>query len=74
MGSEWQPIETAPRGGKLLLLWNADIQWIGYVLNDGQSDTWFNWFPGELWSGASPFDGYRMPTHWMPLLEPPDGQ
>ena len=58
----WRPIETAPRTGVSLLLyqpWRSgyDTRLIGHYAN--------GWViqHGELWDVE--------PTHWMPLPEPP---
>ena len=55
----WQPIETAPRDGKLIVVytkgiidiafWNGGLEyWVTFAFNRGKS-----------------------PTHWIPLPEPP---
>jgi hypothetical protein len=60
----WQPIETAPKGGKWVLLWwpaVTDAPFVGYcVLGEWRAAT-----SGDKWS-RSPG-----PTHWMPLPAPP---
>lgn len=58
-GSEWQPIENAPRDGTPILA--ADKGRYAYVAE---------WIPANrVWIGA---DGmYWEPTHWMPLPGPP---
>lgn len=55
---EWQPIETAPRDGTWLLLWDGGCRLIGHF------------YPPEgRWDNA---DGDELkPTHWTPLPEPP---
>ena len=67
--TDWRPIETAPRDGTHLLLFDdrdrmlieADIA-IGWW-QDGE---WRDW--GDIGcSGLFPYE----PTHWMPLQEPP---
>lgn len=58
---EWQPIETAPRDGRTVLIFTnrpirqwAIARWIGAPHN--------HWGDGyERWDA----------THWMPLPEPP---
>lgn len=68
--SEWQPIETAPRDGRPILLWCNDRQYVC----------------GEFWSRADGSAGWEIghridgtviclglpATHWMPLPEPPE--
>ncbi len=54
---QWQPIETAPRDGTPLLVWDGDVPIIAY---------WHR----AAWR-YSP-KGYTChPTHWMPLPPPP---
>ena len=55
--SEWQPIETAPKDGKLILLWVPGKEY-GLMKWEG------------IWDDR--LHGCRGPTHWMPLPEPPD--
>jgi hypothetical protein len=59
----WQAIETAPRDGLSVLLYEGfepAVQSGYWRADDGE------WARG---SGTSPF--WRVPTHWMPLPEPP---
>jgi hypothetical protein len=66
----WQPIETAPLQKILLLFAVTDISENGEVRNwkmaTGSAD-----HRGWLWGGhmVQPWD--VVPTHWMPLPEPP---
>ncbi len=56
----WQPIETAPRDGREVLLWVHGIYVIG----------WYH--RGEWRHGPK---GYAVsPTHWRPLPTPPECQ
>lgn len=75
----WQPIETAPKDGTVVLLfgtWAGEIAGvddaktvdIGYW-RGGSSD-----YDGDDWWRLSTGDAYSCwmkPTHWMPLPEPP---
>lgn len=57
--SEWQPIETAPKD-TYVLLWcdeASDVPMVGYF--------------GNRWELAHADGDPFMPTHWMPLPEPP---
>jgi hypothetical protein len=58
--SDWQPIETAPKDGTRVLIYEPNTEEGGSVLlgkyEDGQ---WHD------------LDFNRNPTHWMPLPEPP---
>ena len=66
--SEWQPIETAPKDGTVILQWHpCGNLWPAYYLI-------VQWSPScEAW--MSPIDtdsSYFFPgTHWMPLPAPP---
>lgn len=70
---QWQPIETAPKDGTRILIYQPDGQWksrrdrrleyidVAYWHTPGNPE-----HPG-FWTGGLT---YR-PTHWMPLPEPP---
>jgi len=76
---EWQPIETAPKDGRVVLLFGI---WAGEIHGEydeptidigswggGKSD-----YPGNDWWHLTTGDNYACwmrPTHWMPLPEPP---
>ena len=79
--SEWQPIETAPKGGSRVLLASG-----GYVAI-GAWDAWLRHPDGRVvgleahcnpaalvdcwrWDGEG-FECNPPPTHWMPLPEAP---
>ncbi len=84
--TEWQPIETAPRTGKRILLyssrddsykvgrWNAsDIDDLGYDADDAPEPCFMD---EATRITNSEFGGYwdhpKPPaTHWQPLPEPP---
>ena len=55
---EWQPIETAPKDGKRILLFNCGEHCIGYRPEDCPDD------------GAVVDFTRCYPTHWMPLSQP----
>lgn len=64
--STWQPIETAPKDGRLLLVFDRSGR--------GSMVAWYDlgsWQSHEL---DSPWGGNYCPTptHWMPLPEPPE--
>lgn len=79
--ANWQPIETAPVM-KTILLWAATD-----IANDGKVRNWRmeTGFYHEGWKGADSQRDYSpwnwggshvppwgtLPTHWMPLPEPP---
>jgi len=58
----WQPIETAPKDGTLVLVCvNSQNFEKPFVYIRG-------WYPSFGWDG----DGAEKVTHWMPLPEPPN--
>lgn len=71
---EWQPIETAPKDGTKVILYNgnraASAQWFDKFEkceNDQFPQT--GWFEGISY-GYHCF--FYSPTHWIPLPEPPN--
>lgn len=64
--SEWQPIETAPVDGSLILICGFGTK--GYFVADAKFDG--EWMMFDQWD-----DSYSAPclqcSHWMPLPEPP---
>ena len=60
--TEWLPIETAPKDGRSVLLYQ-----------DGSIETGF-WYVGSLYQHWECFKGIMDPTHWMPLPKPPTEQ
>jgi hypothetical protein len=79
----WQPIETAPRDGRDVLIFiPAVVLERGLVLHhscvtaafctdaEDPNARWsLSWVSGYDWEG--PLDD-RQPTHWMPLPDPPE--
>lgn len=77
----WQPIETAPKDGSIILLaggvWGDDdmevaarvmcARWYKSNLYD---DAFWNACEAECGHSIFPYKG---PTHWMPLPSPPEG-
>jgi hypothetical protein len=55
--SEWQPIETAPKDGRTVLVW---VGWVQTAKWDG--DGWADNYEGEE---------LPEPTDWMPTPDPP---
>ena len=71
----WQPIETAPRDGSTLMLYDPAVR--SFRLGSWREDD-FMPDEGEMWLDNSHDDfscGFAScplcPTHWMPLPEPP---
>lgn len=67
--SEWQPIETAPHRGQVLLYLNGDMYVGVWTQNPYTGD--------EAFAVADLGEHGRAivhPTHWMPLPEPPENE
>ena len=61
----WQPIESAPMDGTLVLLF-----WQRFVPNG--NDGWaVGKFEDGRWTDDEGECGWRQPTHWQPLPAPP---
>lgn len=59
---EWQPIETAPKDGTDILTWtHLPDAFNPYIVVKWKRGTWV---------AVDPLGEY-LPTHWMPLPEPP---
>ncbi len=56
----WQPIETAPSDGKPIL-----------VVGGYESKATIRGADGEWWRRARREGSKSVPSHWMPLPEPP---
>lgn len=82
---DWQPIETAPRDGTKILIWDAGENGFGQVVaryetRDGWapigSTTDLQWIGRIRWHVAAQMylgahQLIKTPTHWMPLPAPP---
>ena len=83
---KWQPIETAPKDGTEILLYNEDgnIESGNWVEAEpdgtdcmGSDAGWMSFsgftFPGRSFGNPDYFTKQQAPpTHWMPLPEPPE--
>lgn len=78
--SEWQPIETAPKDGTLVLLTIGTHTGVGRwavisrrdTLNDTDDDVAvFDYEFGWRSPNDKRING-KQPTHWMPLPQPPE--
>ena len=58
--SPWQPIDTAPRDGSRILLYDRGVIVEGYYVG-----------APCFWVIVDRYDDSCLPTHWMPLPEPP---
>lgn len=64
----WQPIETAPKDGTVVLCWDefkeCDLMWYGIIQQWNEPKDILGWM-----YVATNTECY--PTHWMPLPKPP---
>ena len=70
----WQSIETAPKDGSYLLLWEqySDAPFVGYWSGGSWSVSHEHVDAEGGWDGANVVDALSMPiTHWMPLPPAP---
>lgn len=69
--ADWQPIETAPKDGTEILLFELQCYDEPYIA----TGIWHRWDGGERWLPAV-YGGARTdyfdPTHWMPLPDAPE--
>lgn len=71
---EWQPIETAPKDGTPIIVGNSAGPWVARYCAVFQS----GYRPENPWQCMMlnrwhmPRHASSVPTHWMPLPEPPD--
>lgn len=78
--TDWQPIETAPRDGAVVLLkavWNGE-DLMPPIRGKWSTDKTRGGGPGMVrdgWIGenGNPFAVSYDPTHWQPLPPPPKG-
>lgn len=61
--SEWQPFETAPKDGTLILLGALNMVFVGRW-----EESYGAW---HLLDGCRECVGLFFPKYWMPLPEPP---
>lgn len=65
MTDTWQPIETAPKDGSVVLVYDADLAKLYRVQTAFWNDHLSNWQVCD--DDSDDVD----PTHWMPLPKPP---
>lgn len=63
----WQPIETAPRDGSEVLLWDRDIAGCDIGVWSAQAGCWINDSHGI----GLVQQQIHLPSHWMSLPTPP---
>lgn len=83
---EWQPIETAPKDGTDIIVgmdiatvwvvhvafwrdYDLDMEDTGWTSDD---EGWWSYVRGSV--SQEKLDGYRTPTHWIPLPNVPDAE
>ena len=71
--NDWQPIEAAPKDGSEILLWLGSP--FSRIEKAKYYEPWNNWICGTLPTDPAREEhrgiGSAVPTHWMPLPEPP---
>lgn len=63
---EWQPIESAPKDGSRVIIYDPDIPSEKGIVTEALFDSW-----RETWTDTVETYLRYNPTHWMPLPEPP---
>ena len=79
--ANWQPIETAPKDGTLLLLYSNTEYYKEVVFGSWRCDNSDYEESEPMWLDTS-YDDWSIglnscplyPTHWMPVPEPPNDQ
>ena len=66
---QWQPIETAPRDGRAILIFEPKVGFPVHARWDFGTAVWLVYVPWPVSSCADGDSGSA--THWMPLPEPP---
>jgi len=70
----WQPIETAPKDKMRILTWGYTPAVYGYSKREYKFSI-SSWGDKDWNSQATSSFGPRfVPTHWMPIPEPPQGE
>jgi hypothetical protein len=62
----WRPIETAPKDGSLILVWDGRGYGVAFWGRCGSPMNRLAWIGGHC-----KIDHIDQPTRWMPLPEPP---
>lgn len=70
---QWQPIETAPKDGTVVLVWPIDWQCsaTGSPNTDMWICQWSDFYNRWVEAAGEEYFGPQTPTHWAPLPEPP---
>lgn len=70
----WQPIETAPKDGRTILLCGGFTSGFASGFNDTpavRTGYWYNGKRVQAWYDTVLGRCPLQPTHWMPLPDPP---
>jgi hypothetical protein len=59
--TQWQPIETAPKDGTEIIVWDAEYRHSYFARCNSKGEVYWDELYGPLENA----------THWMPLPEPP---
>lgn len=74
--TDWQPIETAPKDGTVILLYSPQFKKLPYVVSYwiqyGRSDGWVATFDTPECDGPPSLWGLRF-THWKNIEATPNG-
>jgi len=71
--TDWQPIETAPRDGKPVLVWNSGCSyWIASFRLPLRGERYYQ-DAHAVREWRDDYGRFATPTHWMPLPPPPVG-
>ena len=77
--SEWQPIETAPKDGSVVLIADAEhvneahyVFEVGEFLVSNYPDPYWEKYDHSYWDRHNDDSDWYEPTHWMPLPPPPN--
>ena len=76
---QWQPIETAPKDGTRIMLWEqySDVPFVGWWMAGGHWTVSHEHVDAKGgWEGAIVVDRIEQKfiTHWMPLPTPPESK
>jgi hypothetical protein len=63
---EWQPIKTAPKDGRRVLIFQP-----GKKIKLGEWQDMSRLWPNSVVGWKCTNGNFHAPTHWMPLPEPP---
>lgn len=74
---KWQPIDTAPKDGSMVMLYRPDaIEWAKVCIGK-YDDNRYHKKPNPYWALCLHIGGRNQarqwsPTHWMPLPDAPE--